>query len=90
MSNESFEGYIGLLEVRLKAARRNTRILGAVLFLALLSLFFIGLSRPVYQREAVIVAGLLAVFALGFAASLSRVEALSAVRDLANTIMQKE
>jgi hypothetical protein len=90
MSNESREEYLGLLEIQLRAARRNTWIIGAVLFLSLAALLFIGLVRSISQREAMLITVLIASFALGFVASLARREALEAVWNLARSIMARE
>lgn len=90
MSNESRDKYLGLLEIQLRAARRNTRILGTVLFLSLAALVFKGLVRSIPQREAVLITVLILSFALGFIASLARREALDAVWNLARSILPRE
>jgi hypothetical protein len=90
MENGSLEAYLGLLHIRLKAARRNAWILGTALIVSLVALFFVGTTRAIHQREAVLITVLLSAFALGYIASVARVESLQAVRDLVEALMARD
>lgn len=85
--NSGLEAYLELIHLRLKAARRNTWVLGSALVISLMALFLVGTTRVIHQREAVIIAVLLSAFALGFVASLARMESLQAVRELVEALM---
>jgi hypothetical protein len=90
VSNQSIEDYLVLLEIQLRAARRNTWISGSVLIFSLAALLVVGLLNPISQREAILITVLISAFALGFIASLARREALNAARELARSIMARE
>lgn len=90
LMNSSLEAYLELVLIRLRAARRNVWILGSVLIISLVALFFVGTSRVIPHREAVIIAVLLSAFALGFVASLARMESLRAVRELVEALMIRD
>lgn len=86
MAEHPLEAYLALVEIRLRAARRNARIAGAVLIAALALFFFIGLTGSFGQRELIISVTLLGTLALGFVSSRSRVEALQAVTELGQVL----
>ncbi|MGB2897394.1 MAG: hypothetical protein WBB65_14675 [Anaerolineales bacterium] len=90
MMQNHIESYLGLLQIRLHVARRNSWIIGSLIIISIVLFFFIGLTGSFQLRDIIVFVAIMGSFGLSFVLSLSRAEALKAVEDLVKVLQQEE
>jgi hypothetical protein len=90
MSKIEIKSYLELLEIRHRAARRNTLVIGTVFIISLFAFFALGMIGRIEGLELFVISSILVSFALGFISSLIKLEIIKAVREFGNTLIQNE
>ena len=90
MEQHPIDPYLGLLEIRLRATRRNAYITGSIFTVALLSFFLLGMIGSLHGLEIFVASALLIAFALSFIAALMRLEIAKALNEFASVFLKNE
>ena len=91
MEKSKISSYAKLLDIRLKAYRRNVIIAGAVFIITLTTFFTLGMLELMHnQREIFLVGLLLVFFSISFIAAFVRYEIVKNTVDLTHTISRDE
>lgn len=88
MDKRHISSYLGLLEIRHRAARRNTFIVGAIFTLSLLSFFALGMIGKIRGLELFVASAILIAFGLSFISALIRLETIKAVSEFARRFLE--
>jgi hypothetical protein len=90
MNESAIKSYLKLLEIRHRAARRNTFIIGTVFIICLLAFFALGMISRIRGLELYVISSVLIAIALGFISSLIRLETIKAVSEFGHKLIQNE
>ena len=91
MEKSKISSYAKLLDIRLKAYRRNVTIAGAVFIITLATFFTLGMLELMHnQREIFLVGLLLVFFGISFIAAFVRYEIVKNTVDLTHVISRDE
>lgn len=91
MAKSKISSYSKLLEIRLKAYRRNVTIVGAVFFISLFAFFTQGMLELINNQREIFLSGLLLIFfGMSFIATFVRYEIAKNAVDLTYAISLDE
>ena len=91
MEKSKISSYTKLLDIRLKAYRRNVTIAGAVFFITVFAFFTLGMLELMDNQRVMLFSGLLLVFfGLSFITAFVRYEIVKNTVDLTHAISQDE
>lgn len=91
MEKSKISSYTKLLDIRLKAYRRNVTIAGAVFFITVFAFFTLGMLELMDNQRVILLNGLLLVFfGLSFITAFVRYEIVKNTVDLTHAISQDE
>ena len=91
MEKSKISSYTKLLEIRLKAYRRNVTIVGAVFFISLFAFFTRGMLELINNQREIFLGGLMLVFfGMSFIATFVRYEIVKNTVDLTHAITRDE
>lgn len=91
MANFPISDYISLLDIRLKASRRNVTISGSIFLITLFGFFALGMLEIPGNQRAIYLSGMvLTFFGLSFITTLVRYEVMKSASELARVISRAE
>jgi len=91
MEKSKISSYTKLLDIRLKAYRRNVTIAGAVFFITVFAYFTLGVLELMDNQRVILLSGLLLVFfGLSFITAFVRYEIVKNTVNLTHAISQDE
>lgn len=88
MDTPRLRAYADLLEIRRKAARRNSTITGVVLILGLAAFFVLGMLGELTGLGLYVAAAILLAFGFAFISTRTRLETIAGLLELTNHLIQ--
>lgn len=87
MNLSDLQDYADLLEIRHKAARRNSILSGAIFILTLGAFLTLGMLGRLTALEIYLTAAMLVVFGLAFISALIKLDCVSALREICRYLL---